>query len=345
MITPGASFIVLASQWTAFKAIAITGKALLVQYDDDGDVYTIFALDGVECYQTTIWKGTVPDTVTPSYSQAQNDADKTDFVNNYLPTANARVTRTDRFGNPIATDSKLAIAMGIVPGASGATVNGYVATSATTTVAVRASSYVSGSANAQRSISSANVNDTSAGTGARTVKVTYYDNAMAGPFTETITLNGTTAVNTVSTTIRFIERVEVMTCGSGGGNAGTITLFLSTAGAGGTMAVVNTGDNQTFWAQHYVAAGKTCYVIGLRAGANVANGAVQLQAAGNPTSTTTPAKNITGALRHGSANQVHAALTWDPPLAVVGPNLLTITERPDVATASTALASFDYIEF
>ena len=287
MINPGTSFISIGGLWTAFKATAITAKALVVQYDDDGTVYTIFAIDGLICYQATIWKGPVPDSVAVSYSQAQNDTDKTDFETNYKPTANSRIARNDRYGVPLSHDFRQAVAEGIVPGATSGTINGYVATSAATSVAVRASTYVPGSANAQRSLSSSSANDSSAGTGARTVKITYYDNVMAGPFTDTVTLNGVTAVNTAATNIRYIEKLEVLTVGSTGSNAGTVTMFLAAAGAGGTMATINIGDNATFWAQHYVAAGKTCYIGGLRAGATVTNGSVTLLAAGDPASTTT----------------------------------------------------------
>ncbi len=77
-----------AKYWTDFKAF-VTSKSLPVQYDDDGMIYTIYAIDGLIVYQTVIWQGEVPESlVTAGYSQAQNDADKADFVANYLPTAN-----------------------------------------------------------------------------------------------------------------------------------------------------------------------------------------------------------------------------------------------------------------
>jgi len=148
---------------------------------------------------------------------------------------------------------------------------------------MEATTYTEPASAAQRSMSSSSVNDTSAGTGARTVKITYYDNTGAGPNTETITLNGTTAVNTVASNIRFIEKMEVMTVGSGSVNAGTISLFGSTGGAGGTVGTIGvgnlitaTGDNRTFWAHHYVAPGKTAQfsvlVCGIQSGGSGTNG-------------------------------------------------------------------------
>jgi len=126
---------------------------------------------------------------------------------------------------------------------------------------MRATAYTEPTTAVQRSVSSANAADAAAGTGARTVKITYFDNTGTGPLTETLTLNGVTPVNTVSTTIRFVEKIEVVTAGSGGANAGVITLFGSTAGGGGTVGtigvgtlVTGVGDNTTLWAHHYVSA-------------------------------------------------------------------------------------------
>jgi hypothetical protein len=139
---------------------------------------------------------------------------------------------------------------------------------------MRATAYTEPASNAQRSMSSSSANDTAAGTGARTVEITYYTNTGTGPFTETITLNGTTAVNTVATDIRFIEEMDVRTVGSGGANAGTISLFGSTAGGGGTVGTIGVGsiltgvgDNRTLWAHHYVEAGVTASLSTLIVGA------------------------------------------------------------------------------
>jgi hypothetical protein len=232
----------------------------------------------------------------------------------------------------------------IAPGARVGVATGYVGTSATSGVAVRATSYVAQSAAAQRSVNSSNANDTAAGTGAQQVLITYYDNNMNGPFTETVTLSGTTFVNTVNTNIRYIERMDVVRVGSGGGNVGTIALNTQTAGGGSTFASIAASDNATFWCQHYVPAGKTCYITGLRAGADVVNGGATLQVSGDPNLTNVPLMNITGRLRHGSANQVMAILEWDPPLSVVGPNFIVVNEKPDAVTASTVTVSFDYFE-
>lgn len=131
--------------------------------------------------------------------------------------------------------------------------------------AVEATPYVEPSAAAQRSIVSTSAGDAAAGAGARTVRITYYNNTGAGPFTEIVTMNGVTPVNTVATDIRFVEKMETVTVGTvGGGNLGTISLFTGIGGAGTVIGTIGfgtispgSGDFQTFWGQHYVAAGST----------------------------------------------------------------------------------------
>jgi len=69
-------------------------------------------------------------------------------------------------------------------------------------------------------ISAASANDTSAGTGARTVLVCGI-NGNYEPISETVTLNGQTAVLTVNTYLA-VTGMEVLTAGSGLKNAGII---------------------------------------------------------------------------------------------------------------------------
>jgi hypothetical protein len=72
-------------------------------------------------------------------------------------------------------------------------------------------------------VSSGNANDTSAGTGARTVRVTGLD-ANYNLLQETVTLNGQTKVVTVGTYLR-VNKVEVLTAGTGGVNAGELYVY------------------------------------------------------------------------------------------------------------------------
>mgnify|MGYP006921299728 CR=1 FL=1 len=69
---------------------------------------------------------------------------------------------------------------------------------------------------------SSSANDASGGTGARTVRVKGLD-ANYNPFEEVVTLNGTTPVALANTSVIAINKLKVVTAGSGGVNAGTIT--------------------------------------------------------------------------------------------------------------------------
>lgn len=219
---------------------------------------------------------------------------------------------------------------------------GYVGTSATSGVAVRATTYTPQGANAQRSIKSSSASDTAAGTGAQAVTITYLDASMV-LHSETVTLNGTTAVNTVGTNIAFIENMMVSQVGSGGGNVGTISIFTGTAGGGSAWGSIAASDNQTFWAHHYVPAGVSCYILGFLGGGTVVAGQTNLNHFGNPTVSNLPQLQIGVTLIHLAANSNEHV--FEIPLTVTGPDLILMTERPVAVTANTAVAGFEYIQF
>lgn len=228
---------------------------------------------------------------------------------------------------------------GVIIGTAGH-ISGYVATASSNAVTVRATAYAPQGNNAQRSIRSTNVNDTSAGTGARTVKITYFDANCDGPFTETITLNGTGNVNTVSTNIALIEKMEVMTVGNGGGNAGTIQLQTAINGGGSTWASIATSDNRTYWAHHYVPNNKNCYIYKMRAGSTSLAGATTLQVL-NPISSGAAQYNPIGTLRHTApSNEIQFVV----PVVIPGPAIIFGNTDPDAATAQTAYLAFEFIE-
>ena len=70
-------------------------------------------------------------------------------------------------------------------------------------------------------ISSASANDTSAGTGARTCRVTGVNTSYVA-FTEDLTMNGQTGVALTTANVLAINSIEVLTAGSTGTNAGII---------------------------------------------------------------------------------------------------------------------------
>lgn len=223
---------------------------------------------------------------------------------------------------------------------------GDITTSATTRVLVKRTAYTEQTTNGQRSIASASANDAAAGTGARTLMITYYDQTGAGPFTETMTLNGTARVNTVSTTICFIEQIEVLTAGSGGVNAGIITLFTVPTAGGSAIGTIAVGDNQTFWAHHYVATGKICNITGISCGHNgttVGSGALF----------TINARTI--GLANGVESQVSDfvrlygqtstfARNYASPIKVTGPARLQVYCTPETSSSTIYRAAFDFFE-
>lgn len=94
------------------------------------------------------------------------------------------------------------------------------------------------------SVVSSSANDTAAGTGARTITIFGINGTTKKAQTEVVTLNGTTPVTTSLSYIYGLNRISLATAGSGGVNAGNITVTGSTslttqaympAGAGATQ--------------------------------------------------------------------------------------------------------------
>ena len=72
------SLIIVDGLWTGFKAqVAVRGLSCVVQYDDDGTSYTIWAVEGDLCFTCQIYKGMAPNS---NYTQGQNDLDKAAFL-------------------------------------------------------------------------------------------------------------------------------------------------------------------------------------------------------------------------------------------------------------------------
>jgi len=220
--------------------------------------------------------------------------------------------------------------------------------SSTAQAVVRRTVYTEQTTNAQRSFVSSSAADTAAGTGARTVRITYLTEAGAGPFTETLTLNGTTAVNTVASTICFIEQIEVLTVGSGGTNAGLLTLKEGAAGAGATIGTVAVGDGQTFWAHHYVPAGKTANITGVsvsHSGTTVGSGAVFVIKARAVGAAVVDAADIqvTDFVRlYGQSSTF--ARAYVSPVKVVGPARLILYVTPESSSSFVYRGAIDFFE-
>lgn len=124
----------------------------------------------------------------------------------------------------------------------------------------------------QMSVSSSSVNDTAAGTGARTVFVAGLD-ANYNEISETVTLNGQTPVLTSALFLR-VNRAFVVSAGSGGTAAGDIYVGTGVVSAGVPATVyarIRLGDNQTLMAVWTVPAGYTGYILKGNIGTGTAN--------------------------------------------------------------------------
>jgi hypothetical protein len=247
---------------------------------------------------------------------------------------------------PLLVDSTGRLVTSAITGFGAAFSFGDVSTAATTRVLVKRTTYTEQTANGQRSIASSSASDTAAGTGARTLKITYLDATGAGPFTETMTLNGTARVNTVATNICFIEKIEILTAGSGGVNAGIITLFTLPTAGGTAIATIAATNNKTFFAHHYIPAGKICNVTGIscsHSGTTVGSGALftlDSKAIGVANAVETQVSDFVRLYGQSST----FSRTYVSPIKITGPARLQIYVTPESASATTYRSAFDFFE-
>ena len=111
-------------------------------------------------------------------------------------------------------------------------------------------------------ISSSSTSDAAAGTGARTVLISGLDGSH-NEISETVTLNGQTAVNTTKTYLH-VNGITVLTVGSGGSNAGVIYAGTGVVTLGVPASIYNlidTGFNQSTSAMFTIPSGYTGYVV------------------------------------------------------------------------------------
>jgi len=119
----------------------------------------------------------------------------------------------------------------------------------------------------QMTVSSADADDTSAGTGARTVLITGLD-ANYAVISETVTMNGQTAVTTTNSFLR-INAMLVTTAGTSLANEGIIYIGTGTVTSGVPATIYNViaaGFNNATSSQYTVPAGYTGYLAVARIG-------------------------------------------------------------------------------
>lgn len=250
-------------------------------------------------------------------------------------------------GEVYITDLQEGVGRALVTGNSGIS-KGYVTVNSTAIVPMRATTYTEPTSAAARELISSSVQDDASpgGTGTRRVRITYYNNNMVGPFIEDIDLNGTSAVTTVNTNIRFVESIKSLTVGSNGTNVGTITL--RNTGAGATIGTIAASDGITFWNHHYIGDGYTCFIQKLTIGI-IDNGLLGSISAGTFLRVATPLtansfeEQITPTFRQ-QGSQPNRTHDFGKGLWIRGPSRVTQFVRSDNATAGTAHGGFVFYD-
>lgn len=222
---------------------------------------------------------------------------------------------------------------------------GDVTVSSLTTASVNRTTYTEPASAAAFSIKSSSASDTAAGTGARTVRVQWMSGTFGALTTETVTLNGTTCVNSSATTARFFEAADVLTVGSSGANAGILTLYTGT-GCTTVVGTIAVSEEQTFWAHHYIATGKTCNITGLSVshnGTTVGSGGVFAIKALDLSASNANEIQVSDFHRlYGQASTTPR--TYSSPIKVSGPSRLQVYVTPETSSSTVYRASIDFFE-
>jgi hypothetical protein len=184
-------------------------------------------------------------------------------------------------------------------------------------------------------VSSSNTNDTSAGTGARTVQILGLDGDY-NEISETITLNGQTAVTTTNSFLR-VNRAIVLTAGSGEANAGIIYVGTGTVTTGVPANVYTTingdGTNQSLQAFWTVPANYNAYIYQT----NVSTG--------NSSNTPAVLKTLLVARPHGGVFNTKEVIVLTDGNHLQNYSFpITLTEKTDIefrAESSSASVNFD----
>lgn len=248
-----------------------------------------------------------------------------------------KTIQVDASGNLITTTP------GTAAGSTAGFSYGTVATSAITNVPVRNTTYTEQTASFKRSIASANANDTAAGTGVQQVTITYYDYDFSGPFSETISLSGTTGNNTLNSNICFIEKIVVTRVGTLLNAQGVISLYQSTAKGGSVIGSIAAGDNQTFWAHHYVPSGKTTYLTSFTGNNNNSSNQTVFQIEAQASGSTSPLTVLSDSWVGGGGVSQNERF-FGTPIQFAGPGRVILYGAPGGTPNITNRGSFDFYE-
>lgn len=250
----------------------------------------------------------------------------------------------DQTGNEFGTPTNPIITS--VSNSIGSFIIGTVATSATSEVRVEKTTYTEQTSDARRSIKSASANDIINGTGARYVKIVYLTVNGAGPYIETVALNGTGCVITTATDIGLIERLEVTEVGSTRSNVGILTLYSNTTCGGTTIGTIAATDNITKWAHHYVPINKVMSITGISVshnGTTVGSGAVFVLKSQVIPLSNKPEINQSEDIRlYGQASTF--SRTYSYPMKIIGPAKVTMFVTPESTSNLIYRSAIDFYE-
>ena len=208
-------------------------------------------------------------------------------------TANTGLTQplTDtqlRASSVLTRDYGIDVSRGLVSGVTFQTLQGYNQATSTTNEPIWAQSgttYPNVTTAQTLTLSSSSALDTSAGTGARTVLVTYVRFSDSVEVSTTITLNGQTAV-TITTDGYAVNGMRVLTAGTGGSNAGTLYVGYGAVTLGVPANVLGTvviGKNKAQQVIYTVPSGKAFELMAFRIITSVLT-FIQLRSRSAPTS-------------------------------------------------------------
>lgn len=313
----------------ALTAVTATGKYR---------VYRVAGLIKVRVRAAAFTSGTAAITIVGSNPINWTESLMSGQYNSTLPTL------ADGGFGPVQLDMNGRIVTSAITGFGAAFTFGDVTLAAIATASVRRTAYTEPASVAAFSIKSGNAADTSAGTGARTVTITYLDSTYVQQ-SETITLNGTTCVNSVTTTARYFESVKVVTGGSTGSNVGLLTFYTGT-GCVTTVGTIPATDNQTLWAHHYVQTGKTSNITGLsvnHSGTTVGSGAVFFLKS-LPLNIANAVESQVGDFHRLYGQSSTAPRSYVSPIKVNGPARITVYVTPETSSSTVYRASIDFFE-
>lgn len=87
-------------RWQQWKNVYLL-KGLPLQFAESAEIYSIWTYDGPEVHLTQIWKNSVPESLSSTYSQTENDTDKLDFESNFKASGNLSISQIDSDGAQI----------------------------------------------------------------------------------------------------------------------------------------------------------------------------------------------------------------------------------------------------